>query len=88
MFTHDHGRDVSVDDLDTRINTALPPDLIRSSDYLTHPVFNSHHSETDLMRYMRKLQDKDLALDRSMIPQDSGMQTGGRTVNGPTHRIG
>ncbi|UCH38743.1 MAG: aminomethyl-transferring glycine dehydrogenase [Gammaproteobacteria bacterium] len=71
VFTHDHGRDVSIDDLDTRIGTALPPDLIRSSDFLTHPVFNSHHSETDLMRYMRKLQDKDLALDRSMIPLGS-----------------
>ena len=71
VFTHDHGRDVSVEDLDGRIKPALPPALIRSSDFLTHPVFNSHHSETDLMRYMRKLQDKDLALDRSMIPLGS-----------------
>ena len=70
-FTHDHGRDVSIDELDTRVKTALPQDLIRSSDYLTHPVFNSHHSETDLMRYMRGLADKDLALDRSMIPLGS-----------------
>ena len=70
-FTHDHGRDVSVEELDGRIQTALPPALVRSSDFLTHPVFNSHHSETDLMRYMRKLQDKDLALDRSMIPLGS-----------------
>jgi len=71
VFTHDHGRAVSIDELDTRIKTALPPELIRESDFLTHPVFNSHHSETDLMRYMRKLQDKDLALDRSMIPLGS-----------------
>ncbi|CAD7846782.1 MAG: Glycine dehydrogenase [decarboxylating] (glycine cleavage system P protein) (EC 1.4.4.2) [Olavius algarvensis Gamma 3 endosymbiont] len=71
VFTHDHGRDVSIDELDAKIKTALPQDLIRSSAYLTHPVFNSHHSETDLMRYMRKLADKDLALDRSMIPLGS-----------------
>ncbi|MDH3218400.1 MAG: aminomethyl-transferring glycine dehydrogenase [Gammaproteobacteria bacterium] len=71
IFTHDLGRDVSIDELDTRVEAALPTDLIRNSDYLTHPVFNSHHSETDLMRYMRKLADKDLALDRTMIPLGS-----------------
>ena len=71
VFTHDHGSDVSIDELDTKIEPALPPQLMRSSDFLTHPVFNSHHSETDLMRYMRKLADKDLALDRTMIPLGS-----------------
>ncbi len=71
VFTHDHGRDVLIDELDSSAKTALPRELIRSSDYLTHPVFNSHHSETDLLRYMRKLADKDLALDRSMIPLGS-----------------
>ncbi len=71
VFTHDHGSDVSIEELDARIRTALPQGLIRDSDFLTHPVFNSHHSETDLMRYMRKLQDKDLALDRTMIPLGS-----------------
>lgn len=71
VFTHDHGSDVSIDELDTKIQPALPPQLVRSSDFLTHPVFNSHHSETDLMRYMRKLADKDLALDRTMIPLGS-----------------
>ncbi len=71
VFTHDHGSDVSIDELDTRVQPALPPSLIRSSVFLTHPVFNSHHSETDLMRYMRKLADKDLALDRTMIPLGS-----------------
>jgi glycine dehydrogenase len=43
------------------------PGLRRSSPFLTHPVFNSHHSETGMLRYLRQLADKDLALDRSMI---------------------
>jgi glycine dehydrogenase len=49
----------------------IPAGLRRTSDFLTHPVFNSHHSETSMLRYMRSLSDKDLALDRSMIPLGS-----------------
>ena len=49
----------------------FPADLTRTTKYLQHPVFTTHHSETSLMRYMRKLQDKDLALDRTMIPLGS-----------------
>jgi glycine dehydrogenase len=49
----------------------IPAALQRSSDYLTHPVFNAHHSETEMLRYIRALSDKDLALDRSMIPLGS-----------------
>lgn len=49
----------------------LASELIRKSEYLTHPVFNSYHSETDMLRYIRKLSDKDIALDRSMIPLGS-----------------
>ncbi len=49
----------------------LPPALRRSSAFLTHPVFNTHHSETGMLRYIRRLSDKDLALDRSMIPLGS-----------------
>ncbi|MGI5291090.1 aminomethyl-transferring glycine dehydrogenase [Nonomuraea polychroma] len=49
----------------------LPAALLRESAYLTHPVFHSHHSETAMLRYLRKLQDKDIALDRSMIPLGS-----------------
>ncbi|SNT12939.1 glycine dehydrogenase [Streptosporangium subroseum] len=58
-------------DLDSTAHDALPAALVRVSDYLTHPVFHSHRSETALLRYLRKLQDKDIALDRSMIPLGS-----------------
>ena len=53
------------------IESLIPPALRRSSEYLTHPVFNTHHSETEMLRYIRSLSDKDLALDRSMIPLGS-----------------
>ncbi len=49
----------------------IPAELHRTSGYLTHPVFNTHHSETAMLRYIRQLSDKDLALDRSMIPLGS-----------------
>ncbi|MFD6950065.1 glycine dehydrogenase (aminomethyl-transferring) [Nocardiopsis sp. TSRI0078] len=49
----------------------LPAELAREVDYLTHPVFNTHRSETSLLRYMRRLSDRDLALDRTMIPLGS-----------------
>ena len=50
---------------------AIPAGLRRESKFLTHEVFNSHHSETDMLRYLRRLADRDLALDRSMIPLGS-----------------
>jgi glycine dehydrogenase len=53
------------------IEPLIPPALRRSSEFLTHPVFNAHHSETEMLRYIRSLSDKDLALDRSMIPLGS-----------------
>jgi glycine dehydrogenase len=49
----------------------IPPQLRRSSAFLTHPVFNRYHAETEMLRYLRTLADKDLALDRSMIPLGS-----------------
>jgi glycine dehydrogenase len=49
----------------------LPSSLLRTSRYLTHPVFNTNHSETGMMRYLRNLADRDLALDRTMIPLGS-----------------
>ena len=49
----------------------IPAALRRTSAFMTHPVFNTHHSETAMLRYIRQLSDKDLALDRSMIPLGS-----------------
>jgi glycine dehydrogenase len=49
----------------------IPTKHLRTSKYLTHPVFNTNHSETGMMRYLRNLADKDLALDRTMIPLGS-----------------
>ncbi|MCK9167132.1 MAG: aminomethyl-transferring glycine dehydrogenase [Bacteroidales bacterium] len=51
--------------------TTLPDSLARKSEFLTHPVFNTYHSETDMMRYMKKLENRDLALNRTMIPLGS-----------------
>jgi glycine dehydrogenase len=53
------------------IEPLIPTSLRRTSPFLTHPVFNSHHSETAMLRYIRALSDKDLALDRTMIPLGS-----------------
>ncbi|MEK8033296.1 aminomethyl-transferring glycine dehydrogenase [Ideonella sp. DXS29W] len=60
-----------VSDYAAGIALRLPEGLRRTSAYLTHPVFNTHHSETEMLRYLRRLADKDLALDRSMIPLGS-----------------
>ncbi|GAB3449708.1 aminomethyl-transferring glycine dehydrogenase [Actinophytocola sediminis] len=60
-----------VDALDTVTADAFPAALARTSPYLTHPVFSTHRSETALLRYLRALSDKDVALDRSMIPLGS-----------------
>ena len=49
----------------------IPLELMRTSEYLSHPVFNTYHSETSMMRYLRTLADRDLALDRTMIPLGS-----------------
>ncbi len=58
-------------DFENGIELLIPEELRRTSSFLTHPVFNTHHSETGMLRYIRKLSDKDLALDRSMIPLGS-----------------
>ncbi len=61
----------STDAFEAGIEPLIPEELRRSSSFLTHPVFNTHHSETEMLRYIRSLSDKDLALDRSMIPLGS-----------------
>ncbi|MBK5206115.1 MAG: aminomethyl-transferring glycine dehydrogenase, partial [Polaromonas sp.] len=53
------------------VESLIPADFRRTSEFLTHPVFNTYHSETGMLRYIRMLGDKDLALDRSMIPLGS-----------------
>jgi glycine dehydrogenase len=53
------------------LRTAYPESLVRTTPFLTHPVFNAHHSETEMMRYLRRLERKDIGLDTSMIPLGS-----------------
>ncbi len=60
-----------VDALDAATDDALPAGLLRSDPYLTHPVFHRHRSETAMLRYLRRLSDRDYALDRGMIPLGS-----------------
>ena len=71
VITGDDGHGLSIDALDLDTADAIPAELTRQSPFLTHPVFNSHHSETAMMRYLRFLADRDLALDRAMIPLGS-----------------
>ncbi|MGY4491809.1 aminomethyl-transferring glycine dehydrogenase [Pseudomonas sp. TE3610] len=66
----DHGLDVGTLDAEA-LPSAIPPGLERTSTYLTHPVFNQHHSETEMLRYLKQLENKDLALNQSMIPLGS-----------------
>ena len=62
---------LNLDSLAAEVAGSLPDDLIRTDGFLTHPTFNSYHSETEMLRYLRRLADKDIALDRAMIPLGS-----------------
>jgi glycine dehydrogenase len=57
--------------IDAAVADAIPAAIRRTTPYLTHPVFNRFHSETEMLRYLRQLADKDVALDRAMIPLGS-----------------
>jgi glycine dehydrogenase len=61
----------TLDALDADVADAIPAPLVRTSRYLTHPTFNRFHSETEMLRYLRRLADKDYALDRGSIPLGS-----------------
>jgi glycine dehydrogenase len=65
------GGALSYADVEPHASELLPAELRRRTPYLTHPVFHAHRSETEMLRYMRKLSDRDLALDRAMIPLGS-----------------
>jgi glycine dehydrogenase len=65
------GGDLSYANVEAGAREALPGELKRARAFLTHPVFHAHRSETEMLRYMRKLADRDLALDRAMIPLGS-----------------
>lgn len=71
VFAKDGQALPTFDAFENGIEPLIPAALRRTSRYLTHPVFNTHHSETGMLRYIRQLSDKDLALDRSMIPLGS-----------------
>lgn len=67
------GQDCAIDleELEANGSDPLPESFLRTDEVLSHPVFNRHHSETEMMRYLRTLADKDIALDRAMIPLGS-----------------
>ncbi|WP_425640973.1 aminomethyl-transferring glycine dehydrogenase [Marinomonas gallaica] len=65
------GVELSEDLLDSEVDFGIEESMLRDDAILTHPVFNTHHSETELMRYMRQLEVKDIALNQSMIPLGS-----------------
>jgi glycine dehydrogenase len=71
IFAKDGQALPTFDAFEKGVEPLIPTELRRSSAFLAHPVFNTYHSETGMLRYLRLLSDKDLALDRSMIPLGS-----------------
>ncbi|EWH10423.1 glycine dehydrogenase [Catenovulum agarivorans DS-2] len=69
VFGEGHGLDVKALDkvITSQQTSGIPAEYKRTSEYLTHPVFNTHHSETEMLRYIKSLENKDLALNHSMI---------------------
>ncbi len=71
VFATKADRLLDIAELDAEVEDRLPGDLCRTSDFMTHPVFNLYHAETEMLRYLRWLAAKDIALDRAMIPLGS-----------------
>ncbi|MFD2162500.1 aminomethyl-transferring glycine dehydrogenase [Paradesertivirga mongoliensis] len=63
--------DINIESLKTKLEARVSPELQRTSEFLTHPVFNTHHSEHEMLRYIKSLESKDLSLCNSMIPLGS-----------------
>ncbi|AFX98223.1 glycine dehydrogenase [Candidatus Endolissoclinum faulkneri L2] len=70
-FCQNYKAKFTFDQIDAISNDTIPVELRRKSEFLTHSIFKQHRSETDMLRYLRRLSDKDIALDRSMIPLGS-----------------
>jgi glycine dehydrogenase len=71
IFAADELLKFTLTEIEPNVTSQIPLSLRRTTAYLSHPVFHQHHSETQMLRYMRSLSDKDLALDRAMIPLGS-----------------
>jgi len=71
MFSRKSDQLLDIEELDAAVEACIPAPLKRETDFLSHPVFQIYHGETEMLRYLRWLQVKDIALDRSMIPLGS-----------------
>jgi glycine dehydrogenase len=71
IFAQGRTAGFEVRELEPNLSDAIPQELSRRSDFLTHPVFNRYHSETEMLRYLKRLEDRDLSLTSAMIPLGS-----------------
>src|SRR5690606_28221699 len=71
VFAVDSSLNYDVEELARQTSSHIPQGLQRKSEYLRHPIFNSYHSETEMQRYMQRIQARDLSLTTSMIPLGS-----------------
>jgi glycine dehydrogenase len=71
VFNNDRSPTFTLGELATESDGQFPPGISRTSSYLQHPVFNRHHSETEMLRYLKRLENRDLSLTSSMIPLGS-----------------
>ncbi|MGH7657249.1 MAG: aminomethyl-transferring glycine dehydrogenase, partial [Gemmatimonadales bacterium] len=71
VFAESSATSAGLDELAGSVESAIPTTLRRTSPFLTHPVFNTHHSETEMLRYLHRLESRDLSLNSAMIPLGS-----------------